>query len=113
MQVENVRTARPCIAATNESRGSVLHVLKIRRAAEANVKWNAEHGSFHRFGWIARQTRVAVYSVHGQWPQPDAVNSVIQKVHARVTFVRAFENTIMSCRLRSEERRVGKECRSQ
>src|SRR2546423_6259407 len=95
MQIENVRTVRPFVSAPNESRGGVLDVLKIGRAAEANVKRNAKHGSLHRFGGIARQTRVAIKSVNSKWPQPDAVDSMIQKVHSRVTFVRAFEDTIM------------------
>src|SRR6185369_12409211 len=46
-------------------------------------------------GWIACQAGVAIDAVDSQRAQTDAVDAMIEKVNARIAFVRAFEDAVM------------------
>src|ERR1041384_6830871 len=95
VQIENVCARRRIIGTRDKSSRGISDVLKISSAAKTNVKGTSQHGRLHCLRGIAGQAGVAVDAVNSQRTKTDAVDTVIEKVHARIAFVCAFEDAVM------------------
>ncbi len=60
------------------------------------MKPASQDSRLHGFCRIARQARVAIDTVNSQRPQTHTANTVIEKINARVAFVRALEDAVVS-----------------
>ncbi len=87
--------SRRLICAGDKSSRGIRDVLKISRAAKTNMKRTPEYGRLHCFCRIARQPGITIDAVNSQWAQTDTIDAVIEKVNARVAFVRALEHAVM------------------
>src|SRR5437867_8213110 len=95
MKIEHVGAARTSICASNEGCRGISDILKIRSPAKAYVKWQTENGSFHCLCRITGQPRITIDTVNGQRSQADAIDTMIEKVDSRISFIRALENSVM------------------
>src|SRR5258708_7169436 len=98
MEIEYMRSSRRRVSTSDKGCGRISHILEICGTAEAYVKRKSQHRCFHRFSRIARQTRIAIYSINRQGSQADTGEAMIEKINPRVAFIRTFENSVVSHR---------------